>query len=95
MPIINHGKFISILYLENNLSKGAFTPNRWRFEILSAEAAISIENALLFTNLEDKVEDRTRDLNNALKELQEKDGLIQRELSMASNIQQGILRLTC
>ena len=48
-PIMSKGKLSGILYMENNLSENAFTPER--LEILrsfSFQAAISIENARLF-----------------------------------------------
>lgn len=48
-PIMSKGKMSGILYMENNLSENAFTPER--LEILrsfSVQAAISIENARLF-----------------------------------------------
>lgn len=48
-PIMSKGKTSGILYMENNLSEDAFTPER--LEILrsfSVQAAISIENARLF-----------------------------------------------
>lgn len=52
-PLINQGKLTAILYLENNLTTGAFTPDRLKvLNLLSAQAAISIENANLYTNLE-------------------------------------------
>lgn len=48
-PILNQGKLTGILYLENNITIGAFTPDRLEVvRILSAQAAISIENALLY-----------------------------------------------
>jgi PAS domain S-box-containing protein len=59
-PIINKGKISGILYMENNLSVNAFTPERLEIlRIISAQAAISIENAKLFelaTTLE-KIQD--------------------------------------
>jgi len=49
-PLINQGKLNGMLYLENNLATGAFTPDRLEvLNILSAQAAISIENARLYT----------------------------------------------
>jgi diguanylate cyclase (GGDEF)-like protein len=48
-PIMSKGKLSGILYMENNLSENAFTPDR--LEILrsfSVQASISIENARLF-----------------------------------------------
>lgn len=58
IPIINKGKLIGLLYLENNLTVGAFTPDRQEvLQLLSSQAAISLENALLYSNLEDVTED--------------------------------------
>ncbi|HLO48478.1 MAG TPA: AAA family ATPase, partial [Kamptonema sp.] len=48
-PILHQGKLLGILYLENSLTKGAFTSDR--IELLSlicAQAAISLENARLY-----------------------------------------------
>ncbi|MBD2679341.1 MULTISPECIES: AAA family ATPase [Nostoc] len=51
-PLINQGKLTGIVYLENNLTTGAFTPDRLELlNLLSAQAAISIENARLYTDL--------------------------------------------
>jgi PAS domain S-box-containing protein len=52
LPLLNQGKLIGILYLENNLTSGAFTPDRLEvLRLLAAQAAISIENARLYTDL--------------------------------------------
>ncbi len=48
-PILNKGKLYGILYMENNLAAGAFTPDRLEIlGIIAAQAAISLENAKLF-----------------------------------------------
>lgn len=48
-PIITNGVVKGYLYLENNLISGAFTPERVEvLNILSTQAAISIENAALY-----------------------------------------------
>jgi signal transduction histidine kinase len=53
MPIINQNKLIGLLYLENNLITNAFTPARLEvLKILSSQVAISLDNAMLYTNLE-------------------------------------------
>lgn len=45
-PILKGGKLVGILYLENNLAVGAFTPARLELlRMLSAQAAISLELA--------------------------------------------------
>ncbi|MFM7408548.1 MAG: ATP-binding protein [Cuspidothrix sp.] len=63
-PILNKGELIAILYLENNLTVGAFTANRLRIlNLLASQAAISLENAQLYKNLEEKVSQRTQELN--------------------------------
>ena len=51
-PIHNRGKLIGILYLENNLAIGAFTQSRLEIlRLLTAQAAISLQNAMLYNNL--------------------------------------------
>ena len=51
-PLINQGKMEGIIYLENNLTTGAFTQDRIEvLNILSAQAAISIKNARFYHNM--------------------------------------------
>ncbi len=51
-PIYFKGRLAGILYLENNLVAGAFTPRRLEMlQMLVSEAAIAIENARLYTDL--------------------------------------------
>ena len=53
-PIIYHGKLTGILYLENTPATGIFKENRLKvLNLLSTQIAISIENARLYTNLEE------------------------------------------
>jgi len=69
MPIIYQHKMNGILYLENNLTTGAFTQERLAMlRILSSQAAISIENSRLYANLEEQVQERTQLLED-LREL--------------------------
>ncbi|MBD2386442.1 AAA family ATPase [Cylindrospermum sp. FACHB-282] len=66
-PLLNQGKLSGILYLENNLATGAFTPERVEvLNILSSQAAISIENSRLYATLKQKVEERTQELSQTL-----------------------------
>ncbi|MBN3899815.1 MAG: AAA family ATPase [Nostoc sp. NOS(2021)] len=70
-PILNQGKLIGILYLENNLTVGAFTRDRLEvLHLLISQAAISLENARLYTELEDRVQERTQALNQKNDQLQ-------------------------
>ncbi|WP_226582641.1 AAA family ATPase [Microseira wollei] len=51
-PLLNQGQLVGILYLENNLTTGAFTPQRLEvLNLLSSQAAISIQNAKLYAQL--------------------------------------------
>ena len=53
MPVTDKGKMAGILYLENNLATGAFTAERLKIlQVLSAQAAISIENSRLIAHRE-------------------------------------------
>jgi predicted ATPase/signal transduction histidine kinase len=50
-PILHQGKLLGVLYLENNLTTGAFTSDRVELlNLLCAQAAISLENARLYQN---------------------------------------------
>ncbi len=68
-PLLNRGVLSGILYLENGLIEDAFTASRIQLlQLLSAQFAISIENALAYEVLEQKVQERTAQLEarNAL-----------------------------
>jgi PAS domain S-box-containing protein len=53
LPLMNQGKLTGFLYLENNLTTNAFTPERLEvIRVLASQAAISIDNARLYSDLE-------------------------------------------
>ncbi|MEH2040070.1 AAA family ATPase [Nostoc sp.] len=53
MSLLNQGKIVGVLYLENQLASGAFTPERSQvLHLLSTQAAIAIENAKLYSKLQ-------------------------------------------
>ncbi|WP_114208932.1 GAF domain-containing protein [Acidisarcina polymorpha] len=53
IPIIKQSKFTGALYLENNLTPGAFTAARVAvLELLASQAAISLDNAILYSDLQ-------------------------------------------
>ncbi|MEB3825882.1 trifunctional serine/threonine-protein kinase/ATP-binding protein/sensor histidine kinase [Phormidium sp. CCY1219] len=59
-PLQNSGKTIAILYLENHLTRGAFTRDRLALiHILTSQAAISLENARLYRDLQHSVQQKT------------------------------------
>jgi signal transduction histidine kinase len=83
--LINQGKLTGILYLENNLTTGAFTANRLEtLNLLSSQIAISIENSLLYNNLEQKVAERTQELSDALSNLKTTQSQLVESEKMAS-----------
>jgi predicted ATPase/signal transduction histidine kinase len=80
LPLVRQEEFRGVLYLENNLATGAFTPARSALlEHIASQAAISIENARLYgevqraeaalrqanDELERRVAERTRELRQA------------------------------
>ncbi len=53
LPIVKQAKLVGALYLENNLTAGAFTPDRLTvLQLLASQAAISLENATLYSDLQ-------------------------------------------
>src|SRR5262249_48811275 len=76
-PLLRQGRLVGALYVENNAAPAVFTPARLTvLGVLSSQAAISIENALLYENLaehsrtlEDKVAARTAELSTRNAEL--------------------------
>jgi len=75
-PILNQGRQIGILYLENKLVAGAFAAERLEvLQILISQAAISLENARLYEQLEDysrtleaRVKERTQGLQQEIRQ---------------------------
>jgi len=52
LPLVKRGELIGLLYLENDLAAGVFTPVRTNMlEILAAQAAISLTTATLYAEL--------------------------------------------
>ena len=53
LPIVKQAKLAGALYLENNLTPRAFTPDRVTvLQLLASQAAISLENATLYTDMQ-------------------------------------------
>ncbi len=86
LPLLRQEEFRGVLYLENSLATNAFTPTRISLlGHIASQAAISIENARLYTDvqraesalrrandeLEKRVEERTRELRQAQAQLVE------------------------
>lgn len=70
IPILNQGVPRAVLLLENRLSRGAFSIDRLDAVMLIAgQLAVSLENALLYQELEQRVQQRTRELRETQAEL--------------------------
>ncbi|MEH1772655.1 trifunctional serine/threonine-protein kinase/ATP-binding protein/sensor histidine kinase [Nostoc sp.] len=62
-PMLNQGKLIGLLYLENPLTIGAFTSDRTEvIQLLCAQAAISLENARLYQESQNYAQELERSL---------------------------------
>lgn len=69
-PIMHHKQLSAVLYLENNLTIHAFTPDRIEvLHLICSQAAISLENARLYSQVQDysktlekRVAERTKEL---------------------------------
>lgn len=61
VPILHPDRLIGILYLENNFTTEAFTPERIEVvQILAAQAAIALENAQLYDEMKKEMVRRQR-----------------------------------
>jgi predicted ATPase/signal transduction histidine kinase/CheY-like chemotaxis protein len=78
IPTLNQGKLIGVLYLENNLATGAFTQDRVEIlQLLAGQIAVSIENAILYENLEQKVLERTAKIQLQKEEIERQKQLVE------------------
>jgi len=61
LPLIKQTTLIGVLYLENNLTPGVFTPARSAvLKLIASQAAIALENAHLYTDLKQENSERRR-----------------------------------
>jgi predicted ATPase/class 3 adenylate cyclase len=60
-PLIQQGKLFGLIYLENNLVAGAFTPGRVEtLKLIASHSVIAIQNARLYANLNRHSQDLER-----------------------------------
>ncbi len=86
-PILHAGKPIGILYLENDLAPNIFTPDRVQvLGLLSSQAAISLENARLYTRLKESENKYRNIFENAVEgmfQITPDGGILSANLAMA------------
>lgn len=91
IPIKFHDRLMGVCYLDNPLSSGVFTDeDADLLRVFMSQAAIAIENAQLYQNLEKKVEERTRELSSAYSKLDRAYSIIKDDLSHARIIHETI-----
>jgi predicted ATPase/GAF domain-containing protein/tRNA A-37 threonylcarbamoyl transferase component Bud32 len=92
MPLMYKGEISGVLYLENNLVTDAFTPDRLEvLEILSSQITISIQNALLYEHLEEKVAERTAEVMAQKEIIEKKNHDITSSINYAKRIQDATM----
>ncbi|MEL7143034.1 MAG: AAA family ATPase [Cyanobacteria bacterium J06573_11] len=99
LPISRQGQLVGILYLENNLSAGVFTRDRIEIlQVITSQAAISIENARLYQatenysrTLEIEVAKKTEDLRQKAEALDSKAQDLEQTLSQLRQTQAQLI----
>src|ERR1700736_860875 len=62
LPLVKQAKLMGVLYLENNLAPRVFTSSRFALlELLASQAAISLDNARLYSDLAELNADLTQE----------------------------------
>lgn len=98
-PMVYQGKILGLMYLENAEQKAAFNTDNLEFlKLLSATAAIAIQNATSYGELERRVEERTREVMQQKDEIERhrdevraKNNETLASLRYARRIQQAVL----
>lgn len=95
LPIIKQTRGLGVVYLENNLTAGAFTPDRIEvIKLLSAQAAISLENATLYATMRQEINERKR-AEATLHQQKEQLGQLNQQLAdYSQNLEQKVTKRT-
>src|SRR6516225_1967726 len=84
LPLIKQRQLMGILYFENNLAPGVFTPNRLAMlELIASQAAISLEQARLYAELADA----NKELNGEIAERRRAEEALRRSEAYLSEAQ--------
>ncbi len=92
-PIIHKSHLTGILYLENNLIAGAFTTERIEMlTLINSQIGISLENARLYSNLEEQAE-AIRRMNEELEDrVAERTSELSESLTMLKKTQAKLIQ---
>ncbi len=72
LPILSKSEILALIYMDNDVSSNVFTKDRIQLlQMLSGQIAISLENAELYEDLESRVVERTRIIEEQKVELEE------------------------
>ncbi|OHD57591.1 MAG: hypothetical protein A2Y33_06015 [Spirochaetes bacterium GWF1_51_8] len=99
VPILRHESLVGVCYLDNPLSSFVFTDEDIELlNVFMSQAAVAIENARIYAeldafsrSLEQKVEERTRELSAAYERLKENDRAMMQDLKLAKTFQERLL----
>jgi predicted ATPase/GAF domain-containing protein/HPt (histidine-containing phosphotransfer) domain-containing protein len=91
VPLVHQGQLVGVLYLENDTATGVFNAARVaRLEFLAGHAAVSLQNARLYDelqavneNLERRVRERTAELSTRNRDMRR----------VLDNVKQGLLTI--
>ncbi len=97
VPLIFGGRTVGLLYVNFFESRGFSKSDRETIHLLANQAAVAIENARLYTEMEQRVEKRTRQLREAQEkalaaEVNAAVGLVTAEMAHHSKNLSGIIR---
>jgi predicted ATPase/C4-dicarboxylate-specific signal transduction histidine kinase len=90
LPLLKQTRLVGVLYLENNLGRHVFTPERMAvLTLLASEAAISLENTRLYADLQER-EAKVRQVQIELAHANRLAAMGQLSASIAHEINQPI-----
>ncbi|MCB1177009.1 MAG: GAF domain-containing protein, partial [Leptospiraceae bacterium] len=91
-PIVHTGEIIGAIYLESDSTSNIFSSDRTEtINLISSLAGISIQNALFYESLDEKVIERTEELNSANLKLLKTNSLLEKALSDLKNTQKQLI----
>ncbi len=83
VPIANGARSFGVVYLENDLARDAFTKERLKIAgVLCGQAAVSLENALIYDRMERKVDERAREVRDIMRNVRHGLFVVERDLAL-------------